>query len=174
MKMLKPTPSDFLNIWLAMAALSITIISCAPSDDSSKPTREEVDLAPIDITHEATSPDLQIKPEIVEGFMFDEAWRDYMPKPPFAGLGAEPFWLIKEEEGWLVFERPALPPIEVEMLKPQITGKSATITSEGLTLSFIKKRCVTPKGEAMPYEAKIEFEGTSYFGCAWEEEVSPA
>lgn len=91
---------------------------------------------------------------------------------PLFASGNEPFWTAEIGKGWIVFERPGLPLVEVPVPEFDDTGDQITFTSQGLSLELTRAGCegdsgtlgVVIKFEAVEHEG--ETEEISYHGCA--------
>lgn len=91
---------------------------------------------------------------------------------PLFASGNEPFWTAEIGKGWIVFERPGLPLVEVPVPEFDETGDQITFTSQGLSLELTRAGCegdngtlgVVIKFEAVEHEG--ETEDIAYHGCA--------
>lgn len=91
---------------------------------------------------------------------------------PLLALGTEPYWTAEIGEGWITFDRPGLPLVEVPLPEFDDQANQITLVSEGLSLSMTKVGCTGDTGSIgviVSYE-EVEFDGNSegvqYLGCA--------
>lgn len=133
-------------------------------DDVNNATTDPV--GPVDPTPEDTG---TIGSDLSPGYMAESILGETLPV--FAS-GNEPFWTAEIGNGWIVFERPGLPLVEVPVPEFEESGDQVNLKADGLHLQLSKSGCRDEPGSlgiVIKFEA-VEFEGESedisYVGCA--------
>lgn len=81
---------------------------------------------------------------------------------PLFATGNEPFWTAEIEGGWIVFERPGLPLVEVPLPAFDVQQAVIEFSSEGLDVSLSDQACNDNLG---PIQIKLTLNEDDYFGC---------
>ncbi len=84
---------------------------------------------------------------------------------PLFATGSEPYWTAQFADGWLMFERPGLPLVEVPIPEFSETDGQASFSAENVEVSLVSGACENAAG---PLQVTITFEEVEYFGCAGE------
>ncbi len=163
--------------WLGLtaASLALFIASCGNEETYVKGKSEVKDVDASDLVISNPEKSVSPAPKII---LTDEAKGGYEPESilgistPLFASGNEPFWTAEIDKGWIVFERPGLPLVEVPVPEFTETGDKLALVSDGLHVELEKGGC---DGEAGPLKIVLKFgavetkdgtEDIEYFGCA--------
>lgn len=156
------------KLWLG-SLLVIGLVACGGTEEPTpapEPSEAAETLAP-----DPGGPALP-QPERASAPLVDAAEVETDPvtifglQTPIYGVGQEPDWEIVFEEGWLVFDRPGLPLVEVPL--PDLPAESNGViefAAGSMQVTLTQNACEGPGGSL---EVQIGYEDVTYVGCGGE------
>jgi uncharacterized membrane protein len=95
--------------------------------------------------------------------------------PPFYAAGEEPYWRMELADGWFVFERSGLPPIEAPIVQPTKGAKGADVfKASPLEVQIAPGECLTDSGLSGAATISVAFDGVAFDGCVFKQGGSTA
>ena len=154
--------------------LMVFLASCDGDKEGVPPTPKATDAVDLKITPAEKKDPLQPKHSLSD----DVVQGGYAPESilgqatPLFGSGNEPYWTVEIDKGWIVFERPGLPLVEVPVPEFTEAGDTLSLKPEGLSMTLTKNGCEGEKsslGVVITFE-EVEYQDTTeaieYLGCA--------
>lgn len=158
-----------LGVYVGILASSVMLASCNGKTSDSQEVEDPVKVEARDLiieapdSVEAAGTKVTRKPETTENSEFAEPEQSVFGETmPVLATGTEPYWTAEIGGGWVSFERPGLPLVEVPLPEFDRTRSPVSLTSEGLTLTLSE----TCEDETGGLSVKISYQDVDYFGCA--------
>lgn len=162
----------------SVLAAAIILAACGGGKDKSSHAPEVENVDAEDLTIDVAPPVTTAGTEISSSEDGNFAGAGFSPETilgetaPLLAIGTEPYWTAEIGEGWIVFDRPGLPLVEVPLPEFKDTGGAISLQSEGISMTLTPGGCDEGQGSisvVVAYEA-VETEGgnegINYIGCA--------
>ncbi|MAP93692.1 MAG: hypothetical protein CMK07_01960 [Ponticaulis sp.] len=150
-----------------MLIMILGLAACGGSETEEpeiEVTPVEVAERPVLISPERSQPAKATDPLVEDDVIIRTPVSIFGLETPFVASGTEPFWKAEFAEGWIVFDRPGLPLVEVPLPElPEGGSGSMMFDAEALTVSLSRTGC-----EGGAIAVTIEFEDIHYDGCTGE------
>jgi uncharacterized membrane protein len=164
-------------MYRSVLAASVFLVACGGNKDESvepkpvRPDAEELVIETVPSVETAGTSVPAVRPEIPPPDAFSP--ETIMGEgAPLLAVGTEPYWTAEIGDGWITFDRPGLPLVEVPLPEFDTTASQIELISEGLSLSMTKNGCTGDTGSigVIIAHEEVEFdgnrEGVQYLGCA--------